>query len=105
MRRNERTFVELTLAADVITLIACAALAWALTDFLSPGNAPQRLDYLSIIWIVVPAFVASMTLSGLYRSSSYENEGRLIGYVAKAGLFASLIVLSTLYVAKGPNFS
>jgi len=105
MRRNERTFVELTLAADVVTLIACAALAWGLTNFLAPGNGSQRLDYLSIIWIVLPAFIASMALSGLYRSSSYQNEGRLIGYVIKAGLFVTLIILSTLYLAKQPNSS
>jgi exopolysaccharide biosynthesis polyprenyl glycosylphosphotransferase len=107
LRRGQKLFVEIKLAADVVTLVVCVAFAyWLLTNLLSPESGPKRLeDYLSVIWIAVPAFVASMALSGLYRSPSNQRTGRLIGSVAIAGLFATLIILGATYITKRPNLS
>ena len=108
LRRRERLFFAIMLAADVTTLLAGFVLAyWVRSRLLSfrYGSIPAFWDYAWVMWIVVPSFVLALANGGLYQSARYRSPGMVVGSVAKAMLLGTLTVLAVLYMMKQDDLS
>jgi exopolysaccharide biosynthesis polyprenyl glycosylphosphotransferase len=83
--------------------------SYALAYWICGGLFERKLlgiaDYIWLLWVIVPSWLVSLRVFGLYHSAGYESGGDLIGRVIKAQIVGSLVLLSTMYLTKSSDIS
>ena len=108
LKRNERFFGQLVMTADVVTLVAgyfCAHFIRSRWPASLSGQLQPFACYAWVLWIITPTWACSFYLMGLYRQVTYWSFALLLKNLLKAQGFASLGVLSAMYLTRSEEIS
>jgi exopolysaccharide biosynthesis polyprenyl glycosylphosphotransferase len=84
--------------------VSLAASFWICGQLFSRRFA-SFIDYIWLLWVIVPVWFVALRAFGLYNSASYQSRWDIVARMIKAQMLAALILLSTMYLTKSEQIS
>ena len=103
VRYKEEFFRHAVFTADIATLTVSYLFAYWLRDQMAGKQVGLMMpvaEYIWILWIILPTWLAALNAVQLYDSGSYASRVQLVRKLTKAHIVASLVLLSAMYLLK-----
>src|SRR5260370_16283883 len=103
---DRRTFLRHVLGVcDAAVLGVSFAGSFWICRLLFGRQFASFVDYVWLLWAIVPAWLIALSGFGLYHSASYESRRDIAVRMTKAQMLAALMLLSTMYLTKSDQIS
>ncbi|KUO95223.1 undecaprenyl-phosphate glucose phosphotransferase [Ferroacidibacillus organovorans] len=105
LRRHQAWIGRLYMMNDAIAVVIAFLLAWAVrfeTTLLPRYGALPLSDYLKILYVALPAFLAVAALTGLYGVTRNRAMRRVAAQLLVSVAMMALTAMSVLYLSKEP---
>jgi exopolysaccharide biosynthesis polyprenyl glycosylphosphotransferase len=101
-----QTFLrQVVVSCDALTLVASLTLSYWFRGPLLKTEIGPFSNYFWMLWLIVPAWLASLWFAGLYKSEIYRRITTLFAAVVYAQIVAALLLLSSMYMTKSVEVS
>lgn len=108
MKRHDVFFRQVVGACDVVVLVASYAVAYKIRHhFLQLRYGPLfgSVEYIWILWLILPTWLFLLDRFGLNRFAGYESLRGIMSSLVKVQAFGGLILTSAMYVSHSAQIS
>ena len=108
MKRQDIFFHQVVSACDVVVLVASYAAAYEIRDHLlrlSYGPLFSSVEYVWILWVILPTWLLLLQRFGLNKFAGYESLRGIMSSLLRVQLFGGLILGSVMYMSHSAQIS
>jgi exopolysaccharide biosynthesis polyprenyl glycosylphosphotransferase len=108
MKRQDVLFHQVACACDVVVLVASYAAAYEIRDHflrLRYGPLTASVEYVWILWVILPTWLFLLDRFGLNRFAGYESLLGIMSSLLKVQVFGGLILASVMYMSHSAQMS
>src|SRR5260370_16809702 len=108
MKRQDIFFHQVVSACDVVVLVASYAAAYEIRDHflrLSYGPLFSSVEYVWILWVILPTWLLLLQRFGLNKFAGYESLQGIMRSLLRVQLFGGLILDSVMYMSHSAQIS
>jgi len=90
---------------DAVTLTASFAAAYFIVSWVFARRFSAISAYIWLLGVIIPIWIAGLSISGLYRSVSYRSVRGLLSRLIEVQAMAGMVLLSMLFMTKSEEIS
>ena len=108
MKRQDIFFHQVVSACDVVVLVASYVAAYEIRDHLlrlSYGPLFSSVEYVWILWVILPTWLFLLQRFGLNKFAGYESLQGIMSSLLRVQLFGGLILNSVMYMSHSAQIS
>jgi exopolysaccharide biosynthesis polyprenyl glycosylphosphotransferase len=108
MKRQDVLFHQVVSACDVVVLVASYAAAYEIRDHflrLSYGPLFSSVEYVWILWVILPTWLLLLQRFGLNKFAGYESLQGIMSSLLRVQVFGGLILASVMYMSHSAQIS